>query len=74
MCIRDRTIRSIISVKKIDFVKPSDKRKLAKSLLRDLLREVRGIKPSEIAKLTDKLVEEFIVPELERVMKNVAAA
>ena len=69
-----RTIRSIVSVKKINFVKPSDKKKLAKSLLRDLLREVKGIKPPEIAKLTDKLVEEFIAPELERVMKNVAAA
>jgi len=69
-----RTMRRIISVKKMDFVKPTDKRKLANSLLRDLLREVKEIKPSEIAKLTDKLVEEFIVPELERVVRNAAAA
>lgn len=69
-----RAIRRIVSVKKIDFVKPLDKRKLSRSLLRDLLREIRGVKLSQMAKLADKLVDEFIVPELNRVMKGVAAA
>jgi len=48
-------------------VKPSDRRKLAKALLKDLIRELKDIKPvDELARLADRLVEESIVPEINR--------
>ena len=66
-----RTIRRLLSSKRVEFLKPSDKKKLAKALLSDLFRELKGrVPPSELAKLADKLVEEFISPEIERVIKS----
>jgi len=66
-----REIRRLLKRKKTSTIKPSDKQRLSKALLRDLFRELGGkLSESELAKLADKLVDEFIAEELERVMRN----
>ena len=66
-----RSIGKLIKSKRIDVLKPSDRIKLSKELLKDLLRELRSVlPPNDIAKLTDKLIEDFVLPELERVISS----
>jgi len=56
-------------------IKDSDKKRLAKALLNDLFTELKETlnqmrMEREIAKIADNLVEEFIVKELERVVRK----
>ena len=66
-----QVVKKLLASKKVEFLKPSDKKKLAGALLKDLIGELeKQVSPNELAKLADKLVEEFISPEIERVIKN----
>jgi len=67
----EREIRRLLRKKTTPTVKHSDKQRLSNALLKDLFRGLGGLlEEKEIAKLTDKLVEEFIIIELERALKN----
>ena len=66
-----REIKRFITKKVTTTVKPSDKQRLSKALLKDLFLELGGkLSESELAKLADKLVDEFISVELERGTEN----
>ncbi|RLG17188.1 type I restriction endonuclease subunit R [Nanoarchaeota archaeon] len=64
-----RTIQKIVKSKRVTTIKPSDEMKLRKALTMDLFREIRSIDRHELVKLADKLVDEFIIPEIEEKVK-----
>ncbi|MEB3786537.1 MAG: hypothetical protein GSR75_00315, partial [Desulfurococcales archaeon] len=66
-----KEIKRLLRKKITSTIKPSDRQRLSKALLKDLFLELGGkLSESELAKLADKLVDEFITEELERAMKN----
>jgi len=66
-----KALKKLVKSKKMGIIKPSDKKRLVKSLLADLISELKNVRPpDELAKLADKLVEEFIVPEISEKVKS----
>ena len=66
-----REIKRLLKRKITSTVKPSDKQRLSKALLKDLFLELKGkLSEGDLAKLADKLVDSFITEELERAMRN----
>lgn len=66
-----KEIKRLLKKKITSTIKLSDKQRLAKTLLEDLFRELRGrLSENELAKLADRLVDEFIAEELESVMRS----
>ncbi|MEB3862231.1 MAG: HsdR family type I site-specific deoxyribonuclease [Desulfurococcales archaeon] len=66
-----KEIKRLLRKKITSTIKPSDRQRLSKALLKDLFLELGGkLSESELAKLADRLVDEFITEELERAMSN----
>ena len=66
-----KEIQRLLRKKVTSTIKASDKQRLSRALLRDLFLELDSIlDENELAKLADRLVEEFIVEELERAMRK----
>ncbi len=66
-----REVKRLLKKKITSTIKPSDKQRLSSALLKDLFLELGSRRDEgELASLADRLVEEFIIEELERAMKN----
>lgn len=69
-----REIRRMLTKKKTPIIKTTDKQRLSKALLRDLFRELKDKldegELTEFARISDRLVNEFVVEELERALRG----
>ncbi len=68
-----KEIKSLLKKKKKtgSTIKPSDRRRLSRALLRDLFLELGGkLSENELARLADGLIDDFVIEELERAIRD----